>query len=171
MDDMTVGLLLLRLLLAALLSGHACQKTFGWFRGQGLAGTAATFESWGFRPGRPHVLIATACELTGALLLALGLLTPLGSAVVIGTMIVAASANFRNGLWAHLGGYEVPFVYGALAFVIAATGPGAWSLDAAAGLARLSGIAYALAAAALGVLAALPPLLRRRQTLRRQPTG
>lgn len=168
---MAVGLLLLRLLLAALLAGHACQKTFGWFRGQGLAGTAGTFESWGFRPGRPHVLLATACELTGALLLALGLLTPLGSAVVVGTMIVAASANFRNGLWAHLGGYEVPFVYGALAFVIAVTGPGAWSLDAAAGLGWLSGPGYALAAAALGVLAALPPLLRRRQVLRRQPTG
>lgn len=171
MDDMAVGLLLLRLLLAALLAGHACQKTLGWFRGQGLAGTAATFEAWGFRPGRPHVLMATACELTGGLLLALGLLTPLGSAVVIGTMIVAASANFKNGLWAHLGGYEVPFVYGAIAFVIAVTGPGAWSLDAAAGLGGLSGIDYALGAAALGVLAALPPLLRRRQALRRQPTG
>lgn len=168
---MAVGLLLLRLLLAALLAGHACQKALGWFRGQGLAGTAQTFESWGFRPGRPHVLMATACELTGALLLALGLLTPLGSAIVVGTMIVAASANFRNGLWAHLGGYEVPLVYGALAFVVAVTGPGPWSLDAVAGLARLSGIGYALAAAALGVLAALPPLLRRRQVLRRQPTG
>jgi putative oxidoreductase len=168
---MAVGLLLLRLLLAALLTGHACQKALGWFRGQGLAGTAQTFESWGFRPGRPHVLMATACELTGALLLALGLLTPLGSAIVVGTMIVAASANFKNGLWAHQGGYEVPLVYGALAFVIAVTGPGAWSLDAAAGLDRLSGIGYALAAAALGVLASLPPLLRRRQVLRRQPTG
>lgn len=168
---MALGLLLLRLLLAALLAGHACQKAFGWFRGQGIDGTARTFESWGFRPGRPHVLMATACELTGALLLALGLLTPLASAVVVGTMIVAASANFGNGLWAHLGGYEVAFVYGALAFVLAVTGPGAWSLDAAAGLGRLSGPGYALAAAAVGVVAALPPLLRRRQTLRRWPTG
>ncbi|MBO0890544.1 MAG: DoxX family protein [Acidothermales bacterium] len=166
---MALGLLLLRLLLAALLAGHACQKAFGWFRGQGIDGTARTFESWGFRPGRQHAFMATAAELTGAVLLALGLLTPLGSAVVVGTMTVAASANFKNGLWAHLGGYEVAFVYGALAFVIAVTGPGALSLDAAAGL-PLSGIGYALGAAALGIVAALPPLLRRRQALR-QPAG
>lgn len=121
---MNLGLLLLRLLLAALLFGHASQKLFGWFRGQGPTGTGVMFHGWGFRPGRQMALLAGAAELVGAGLIALGLLTPLGAAIVIGTMTVAASVNVANGLWAHLGGYEVALVYAALAAVLAYTGPG-----------------------------------------------
>lgn len=162
---MNEGLLLLRLLLAALLFGHASQKLFGWFRGAGPSGTAKTFELWGFRPGLPMVLLAGSCELVGALLLALGLLTPLAAAVVIGTMTVAASPNFTNGLWAHLGGYEVPFVYGALAVVIAVTGPGTISVDHRLGLSDEHGLGWAAAALAVGLVAAVPPLLLRRRNL------
>ncbi|MEU8075644.1 DoxX family protein [Catellatospora citrea] len=166
---MSAGLLLLRLLLAALLFGHATQKLLGWFRGMGPDGTARIFEGWGFRPGRPMVLLAGACELLAALLLALGLVTPLAAAIVMGTMIVAAWPNVPNGLWAHLGGYEVPFLYGAMALVVALTGPGAWSIDHAVGLDGLAGPAWAAAAAVIAVVAAIPPLLRRR-TLRTTPT-
>ena len=63
---MNTGLLLLRLLPAALLTGHATQKLFGWFRGAGPAGSGALFETWGFRPGRTLAIIAGCCELTGA---------------------------------------------------------------------------------------------------------
>ncbi|MFJ9541257.1 DoxX family protein [Streptomyces sp. NPDC101225] len=163
---MTAGLLLLRLLLAGLLFGHAAQKLLGWFRGQGPAGTAAVFESWGFRPGRPLVRLAGTCELIAATLFASGAATPLAAAIVMGTMIVAAAPNAPNGLWAHLGGYEVPFVYGALAFVLATTGPGHWSLDRVTGADRASGTPWALAAAAVAVAAAAPALLLRRRNLR-----
>lgn len=163
---MNAGLLLLRLLLAGLLFGHAAQKLFGWFRGLGAEGTAAVFEGWGFRPGRPMVLLAGACELTAAVLLASGALTPLAAAIVMGTMVVAAAPNSPNGLWAHLGGYEVPFVYAALALVLAMTGPGSWSVDRATGADRASGVPWALAAAAVAAAAALPALLLRRRGLR-----
>ena len=162
---MNEGLLLLRLLLAALLFGHSSQKLFGWFRGAGPAGTAKKFEAWGFRPGLPMVLLAGSCELLAALLLALGLLTPLASAIVIGTMTVAASPNFAKGLWAHLGGYEVPFVYGALGVVLAVTGPGTISVDHRLGLSDNHGLAWAAAALAVGLVAAVPPLLLRRRNL------
>lgn len=118
------------------------------------------FEGWGFRPGRPLVLLAGTCELTAAALFASGTLTPLAAAVVMGTMAVAAAPNVPSGLWAHLGGYEVPFVYGALAFVLATTGPGAWSVDRATGADRASGVGWALAAAAVAA-AAFPALLLR----------
>ncbi|GGT41366.1 DoxX family protein [Streptomyces chromofuscus] len=163
---MTAGLMLLRLLLAGLLFGHAAQKLLGWFRGHGPDGTAAVFESWGFHPGRPMVLLAGTCELTAAILLAFGAATPLAAAIVMGTMIVAAVPTGPNGLWAHLGGYEVPFVYGALAFILGMTGPGSWSVDHAVGADKVSGAPWAMASAAVAVAAAVPALLLRRRNLR-----
>ena len=70
---MAFGLLLLRLLLAALLFGHASQKLFGWFRGQGPTGTGTMFHALGVRPGRQMALLAGTAELTGAALIWLGL--------------------------------------------------------------------------------------------------
>ena len=163
---MNVGLLLLRLLLAGLLAGHACQKLFGWLRGAGPAGTGTVFEQWGFRPGAALAVLAGLCELTGAASVALGLLTPGGCAVIIGTMIVAAAPNAANGLWAHMGGCEVPVVYAGLGAVLAFTGPGRFSLDHAAGLSGLHGTGWGLAAVLVGVAASIPPLLRRRAALR-----
>lgn len=165
MTAVDLGLFLLRLGLAALLAGHSLQKAAGWFRGMGLARTAEAFESWGFRPGRPLVTLAAACELLGALSLATGLLLRVGCAVVIGTMIVAAAPNAKNGLWAHLGGCEVPVTYGGLAACLAITGPGRISIDRAAGLPD-GGAWGAVVAIAVGVLAAVPPLLNRRHALR-----
>lgn len=160
---MSVGLLVLRLLLAGLLAGHAAQKLFGWFRGTGP--TATTFETWGFRPGLPMVLLAGASEATAALLLAAGLATPLAAAIVIGTMAVAASPNVANGLWAHMGGYEVALVYGVLGLVLALTGPGDYSLDALLGLDSWHGPMWALLAIGVAAVAATPPLLLRRRNL------
>ena len=73
---MNVGLLLLRLLLASLLLGHATQKLFGWFRGMGPARTGELFEKWGFVPGPAMAVTAGLCELAAAGSVGLGLLTP-----------------------------------------------------------------------------------------------
>ena len=101
MTGVHIGLLTLRLGLAGLLFGHATQKLFGWFRGGGPGGSGVLFEKWGFRPGPRMAVVAGLRELVGAGSLALGVLTPAGCAVIIGTMIVAASANVANGLWAR----------------------------------------------------------------------
>ena len=163
---MNVGLLLLRLLVAGLLAGHATQKLFGWFRGAGPAGSGAMFEQLGIRPGPALAVVAGSCELAGAPSVATGLLTPGGCAVIIGTMIVAASTSAANGLWAHLGGCEVPVLYAGLGVVLAFTGPGRYSLDHAFGLTGLNGAGWGLAAVVVGVAASVPPLLRRRAALR-----
>lgn len=157
---------MLRLFLAALLSGHATQKLFGWFRGAGRIGTGAVFETWGFRPGTAMAVLAGVCELVGAGSLALGFLTPAGCAIIIGTMIVAATPNSSNGLWAHLGGCEVPVIYAGLGVVIALTGPGRFSLDNALGLHALSSLGWGAAAIVVGVVSSQPPLLRRRTAVR-----
>ncbi|HXW88217.1 MAG TPA: DoxX family protein [Streptosporangiaceae bacterium] len=128
---MDLGLLLLRLVLAAILYMHATQKTLGWFSGLGLDRMAPIFESLGQRPGRPMVKLAAACELTGSLLIAIGLATPLGAAILAGTMAVAGGASTlsKGTVWNAAGGGEYPFVLGAFAVVLGFTGPGSWSLD------------------------------------------
>ena len=69
------------------------------------------FHSLGFRPGRPMAIVAGASEAGAGVLLALGLLTPLASAAVIGTLVVASSVHWASGLWAQNGGYELPLIY------------------------------------------------------------
>jgi putative oxidoreductase len=169
--SLDVGLLVLRLGFAGLLFGHSTQKLFGWFRGAGPAGAGALFETWGFRPGATLAVVAGACELVGAASVGFGFLTAGGCAVLIGTMIVASSPAARNGLWAHLGGNEVPVVYAFLAVVLAFTGPGRYSLDRAFGLTALSGLGWSVAAVVIGVAAAIPMLLRRRAALRSEATS
>jgi len=131
---MDLGLLLLRLVLGALLVGHGSQKLFGAFGGHGLEGTGGFFASIGFRPGKPMAFVAGLTELGAGVLLVLGLLTPLASAGVIGTLLVAGSVHAGKGLWGQNGGYELPLVYATLGAVLALTGPGAYSLDALIGL-------------------------------------
>ncbi len=51
-----LGLLILRLTVGGLLSGHGSQKSFGWFGGFGLQGTAGWLESLGMKPGTPWAI-------------------------------------------------------------------------------------------------------------------
>jgi len=132
---MDLGLLLLRLALAAILWMHATQKLFGWFSGPGLDRASALFESLGQRPGREMAKLAAACEATGALLVATGLATPLGAAILAGTMVVAGVSltMVKGTVWNALGGGEYPLMLASLALVLGFTGPGNWSLDSAIG--------------------------------------
>lgn len=132
---MDLGLLVLRLLLAAVLLAHATQKSIGWFGGNGLAKQAEIFASLGLRPGRAMVLLASASELTAATLLALGLLTPLGALVAAGTMAVAGlTMQLAAGkFWNVAGGGEYPYLIAVVAVALGITGPGGYSLDSAIG--------------------------------------
>ena len=132
---MDIGLLVARVVLGLLMAAHGSQKVFGWFGGYGLAGTGGFFESLGFRPGRFFAAAAGFTELAGGLLLALGLLGPLGPALIISVMIVAAvTVHWQHGLFAQNNGIELPLVNGAAMAAIALIGNGAYSLDAVLGL-------------------------------------
>ncbi|HZT78025.1 MAG TPA: DoxX family protein [Vicinamibacterales bacterium] len=148
---MDFGLLALRATAGLVMSAHGAQKLFGWFGGHGLAATSGFFESIGFRPGRPLAAAAAISECLGGLLIAFGVLGPVGPALVLATMIVAASVHWQNGLFAMQGGIELPLLYGAVAVALALVGPGAYSLDAALGL----GAIWTPAVDALALAAAL----------------
>src|SRR5688572_4740958 len=149
---MDTGLLLARLVFGLLMAAHGTQKLFGWFGGYGLAGTAAFFESLGFKPGRFFAASAAGTEIAAGLLVATGLLGPIGPALIVPVMIVAmVTVHWPQGLFAQNNGIEVPLLYTAAAVALALTGPGAYSLDAAFGLQALSGPEVAYLALALGV--------------------
>jgi putative oxidoreductase len=132
---MHMGLLVARLVFGITMSAHGAQKLFGWFGGYGISGTGQFFESIGFRPGRVLAVAAGLGEVAGGLLVALGLLGPVGPALMLSVMIVAGSLHWKNGLFATANGIELPLLYSATAVALAFTGYGAYSLDALFGLA------------------------------------
>ena len=139
---MDLGLLVLRLGVGVTFSLHGFQKLFGWFGGGGLRPTAAWFASLGFGSGRAAAVMAGVSELFGGLGLALGLLTPLAAAAVIGTMTTAAFVNNAdNGFWSVSKGWELNGYLIVVATALAVAGPGSLSFDALLDLSSRLGLA------------------------------
>src|SRR3954466_4784301 len=84
------GLLIARLVLGLIMAAHGTQKLFGWFGGYGLNATSEFFVQPGLAPGRLCAFAASAGERASGLLVALGFLGPIGPALMIAVMIVAA---------------------------------------------------------------------------------
>jgi putative oxidoreductase len=166
---MEIGLLLLRLTAGLTLAAHGAQKLFGWFGGPGLEATGQLFEMLGFLPGRCQALMAGLAETGGGLLLALGLLTPIGAAVICSVMLVAMAVHIKQGFFAQNGGYEYTIVLAVAALSVAFTGPGPLSLDALLGN-HFSGTFWGIAALLVGVLGGGFSLGQRHRTPGQQTT-
>src|SRR5437868_5697097 len=157
------GLLLARLVFGLVMAAHGAQKLFGWFGGYGIAGTGGFFESIGFRPGKLFAFAAGFGEFASGLLIALGLLGPIGPALMLSVMIVAAvSMHLKGGLFAMNNGIELPLLYATAAVALALTGFGAYSLDASLGIASIWTPAVIWASLAIGIAGALANLGLRR---------
>ncbi|MFI6367715.1 DoxX family protein [Nocardia sp. NPDC050630] len=174
-DALNLALLLLRLALAFLFFAHATQKLLGCFSGGGLGAAATAFEKLGQRPGKLMAIVAAVAESTSAALLAAGFATPAGAAIGAGTMLVAGSSLTHRSktFWNATGGGEYPFVLAALSILVAFSGPGAWSLDAATGMpwndTERWGILTGTGVLVLAAAASLPLLIAtRRQEVRRR---
>jgi putative oxidoreductase len=164
---MNLGLLVIRLAVGLLFMGHGAQKLFGSFGGHGPEGTGAFFESQGMRPGRLMAVTAGASELIGGVLIAAGMLTPVGAALVSAVMFTAMlTVHYGKGLWLAEGGVEYNLVLIAVAFAVTAIGAGDWSLDHALGL-DVAGVDWALGELAVGAAGALLTVAVGRSSLRR----
>lgn len=162
-EGLALGLLVGRVVLGGLMTAHGAQKLLGWFGGHGLAATGGFLEMIGFRPGRLFATTASLSEVVGGLLILFGFLGPIGPAIVLSVMIVAAvTVHLANGLFAQDNGIEVPLLYGAGAVTLALTGFGTVSLDAVTGLAEFWTPALVLATLAAGVIGGAGMLLVRR---------
>jgi putative oxidoreductase len=162
---MDLGLLIARLVVGPLMAAHGTQKLFGWFGGHGLAGASGFFESLGFRPGRLFAAAASLGEVGSGLLVALGLFGPVGPALILSVMVVAAvSVHWRNGLFAMTNGIEVPLLYATGALALALTGFGDYSLDHVLGLASRWPPAVTALVLVVGVLGGVVNLALRRRS-------
>ncbi|MEP6621143.1 MAG: DoxX family protein [bacterium] len=157
------GLLVARIVFGVIMSAHGGQKLFGWFGGYGLTATGEFMVQLGFRPGRAFAAVAALTEIASGVLLALGLLGPVGPALMLSVMIVAAvTVHWHNGLFATKNGIELPLLYAAIAVVLALTGPGFFSLDALLGFEKLWSPSLAGVALAVGTVGGVGNLAARR---------
>ena len=152
LDQMNLGLLVLRLCFGLFLAYHGYNKFFG---SGGLAGTARWFGGIGFKWPQWQARMAATTEVGAGLMLALGLFTPLAAAGVIGVMTVATYvAHWKVGFFVFLPnqGWEYTVTIALGAFAIATIGPGEWSIDNAIDLSfAFEGWGRAIVAGVLGV--------------------
>ncbi len=131
---MRIARLLGRLFIGGLFFAHGTQKLFGWFGGPGPEKTAQTMERLNMYPGDRNALAAGASEAAGGLGVALGILTPISAATLIGTMITAIrTVHLPKGFFNTDGGYEFNLTLIAALLILVDGGPGP-SIDSALGL-------------------------------------
>jgi putative oxidoreductase len=124
-DD--VGLLVLRIGLAAIMLIHGAQKVFGQ---GGLAATQASFAQLGIPYPEGSAVLVTVLELVGGLAILVGLLTPL-----VGLLYAAALAwsiwfvHLPHGFFTANGGYELSGLIGVVCLTLVIGGAGRLSLD------------------------------------------
>ena len=122
--------LILRVPVGLILAAHGAQKLFGWFGGNGLAGTAGWLSSIGIEPDLLMAVLAGGAEFFGGLALVLGLLTRPAALVAAFTMLVAIfSVHISNGLFVADGGYEYALVLMLVLIALAIQGGGYLSID------------------------------------------
>ena len=127
-----LGLLILRVVIGLTMAAHGAQKLFGWWGGPGMTGWKGAMNRMRIRPAVPWAWMSALAELLGGIGLAVGVLTPLPSLAIAGSMLVAiALVHWSKGFWSTKGGYEFNLAILAAIAAIALVGPGAYSLDSA----------------------------------------
>jgi putative oxidoreductase len=134
--SVSLSLFVLRLIVGLFLAGHGAQKLFGWFGGPGFAGITGFLQSQGFKPAWLWALLGGLGEFGGGLLLALGLLSPLGAIAIFASMLMAVTKfHWSKGFWNSQGGFEYPLLLLLLSVVLGLAGSGSYAIDTQIGLA------------------------------------
>jgi putative oxidoreductase len=157
MQASDLGLLALRLTVGLIFAAHGAQKAFGWWNGPGYAGWHRVIERMGFWPTSFWTAVSMAVELVSGLALAVGFLTPLAAASIVGQLIVIiVRVHLPSGFFNANRGIEFPLSLGGGALALTGTGPGAISVDRALGLAASPAVQLGLLLVfVLGALALL----------------
>lgn len=95
-----------------------------------MAGTVSFFSSLGIPFPTINAYMAATTEITGVVLLTLGLLTRLISIPMMVVMVVAiTTVHLAHGFAAGDNGFEIPLYYMLFLFIFASHGAGKFSLD------------------------------------------
>ncbi|WP_040797617.1 DoxX family protein [Nocardia higoensis] len=153
-----IGLLLLRLGIGLTMAVHGSQKLLGWFDGPGLDGTEGMLSNMGYPAPGFFAIVTSVIEMFAGLALAVGVLTPLAGAAIMGTMLNAISVKWGSG---YIGGLEYETVLAVSGAALAFTGAGRFAVDGAIPALRHPRVSTGLGCVVLGlVLAGLVLLLR-----------
>ncbi|MFC5720665.1 DoxX family protein [Streptomyces gamaensis] len=147
------GQLLLRLMTGLIMTAHGTGKLFGWFGGSGLDATGQYFTAQHYPAGKVMAVLAGLSETLGGLGLALGLLTPLAAAAILGVMINALVVKWHGGFYAPTG-VEYELLLAVAATSIALTGPGRIAADRFLPVLRRHRLSHGIAAVVLAAVAA-----------------
>jgi putative oxidoreductase len=154
LDAINVTLLILRVVVGLTMAAHGYQK---YFMGGKIPGTAGWFEFIGMKKGtgKFQALTAATTEIGTGILLAIGFLTPLAAAGMVGVMTVAAWVHRMHGFYVFKEGVEYNVVISVVVVTIATIGPGRYSIDSALDIADdLSGWTGTAISAGLGLATA-----------------
>lgn len=125
--SVALGLLLLRLVLAAVFIAHGVQKL--WIND--MPATQEGFIGMGVPFPEVAAIVVAVVELGGGVLLGLGLGTRIVAALLAIDMIVAlALVHLAAGFFAADGGYEFVLTLAVASIALVFTGPGRFALDA-----------------------------------------
>ncbi|WP_433684951.1 DoxX family protein [Nocardia sp. CA-119907] len=155
-----LGLLVLRSAVGLTMAAHGTQKLFGWFNGGGLTGTGKFFEMSGYPAGKAMAAVAGLTETLGGLALAIGLLTPLAAAALVGTLLNAIAVKWGSTFFAPKG-IEYELILTLAATSLSLTGPGRYAVDRFIPTLRTHRLTFGLAAIALALVTAGAVLLVR----------
>jgi putative oxidoreductase len=121
-----VAFLLARLILGTIMFAHGYQKLFV----DGLGRTTRGFEYMSIPVAIVSAAYVTVVELVGSVLVLAGALITVVAACYLIVMVGAAVfVHIPNGIFAADGGWELVGAIAALLLVLAAAGPGRWSVD------------------------------------------
>jgi putative oxidoreductase len=121
-----VALVLARLILGTIMFAHGYQKLFI----DGLGRTTRGFESMSIPVAIVSAAYVTVVEVVGSVLVLAGALITVVAACYLIVMVGAAVfVHIPHGIFAADGGWELVGAIAALLLVLAATGPGRWSVD------------------------------------------
>jgi len=157
-----IGILVVRLAVGLTFAAHGAQKVLGWWGGPGFAGWTGGIARMGLRPAAVWAAISAGVELFGGLLLALGLLTPIAAALLVGQcMYIVVRAHLPRGFWNRGGGIEFPLQLLAGSLLVVTTGPGGLAIDHVLGIDlgarwRAGALVVAIAGAVVAMAIARP---------------
>jgi putative oxidoreductase len=158
MTMIDIGMLIVRVIIGPTFFGHGTQKLFGWFGGNGIAGTEQMMASMEVAPIKFWAYVVGLSEALGGLGLLFGFLTPLAAAAIVGVMLVAIiRVHWKNGFWNTNRGIEFPLLNLGVALMLGLAGPGLLSIDALFGFRYSDPVTFmiALVIAVLGVIISL----------------